>query len=131
MRKVETFFPSEHRDGLMRSLLQLRARCQMAATEVCYADSTTTHKSEYRGVVYQVPWRVQTRLEILVADHDVDAVVDVLATELEKKLGLDALITVSRVDDALHLSTGRRGEIAMHSPVRRDWTPEGSGLRKQ
>jgi nitrogen regulatory protein PII len=118
MRKIETTFPSEYRDDVMRAVLRLRARCKMSSTEVCFADASTLHKVQYRGVTYESPWLQQARLEILVGDRDVEAVLGVLVRVLEVEREVETIITVSHVEDALHLPTGRRGELAIQTLLR-------------
>ena len=124
MRKIETTFPSEHRDEVMRAVLKLRARCKLAATEVCFADPSTTHTAHYRGATYDIPWQQQTRLEILIGDCDAEAIVEVLVRALEVERQIETIITVSKVEDAVHLPTGRRGELAIQTLLRRSFAQE-------
>jgi nitrogen regulatory protein P-II 1 len=124
MRKIETTFPSDYRDDVMRAVLRLRARCKMVATEVCFADASTIHKVQYRGVTYDSPWLQQTRLEILIGDRDVDAVLEILVKALEVEREVETIITVSNVEDAIHLPTGRRGELAIQTLLRRSFAKE-------
>src|SRR5262249_21537222 len=74
MQKLETTFPTDYCNDVMRAVLRVRARCRMTATDVCFADSSTVHKVQYRGAIYELAWQLKTRLEILVADCDADAV---------------------------------------------------------
>jgi nitrogen regulatory protein PII len=113
MRKLETTFPSDHRDAVMMSVLRVRARCRMTATDVYFADCSTIHQAHYRGAVYDLPWRVETRLEILVADRDADAVRDALAHSLEVDHGIETVIASSSVDDAFHVPSGHAGDLAL------------------
>jgi len=130
MRKIETTFPSEYRDDVMRAVLKLRARCKMSATEVCFSDASTLHKVQYRGVVYDSPWHQQARLEILVGDRDVEAVLGVLVRELESEREVETIITVTSVEDALHLPTGRRGELAIQTLLRSRFDAEPKRARR-
>lgn len=113
MRKLETTFPSDHRDAVMKAVLRVRARCCMTATDVCFADSSTSHMVQYRGATYELPWQIKTRLEILVADRDAEAVRDALVHSLEVEHGVETVIASLRVEDALHVPSGRRGEMAL------------------
>jgi nitrogen regulatory protein P-II 1 len=124
MRKIETTFPSDHRDEVIRAVLKLRARCKLAATEICFADASTSHTLHYRGASYDIPWQQQTRLDILVGDRDVDAVLEVLVRALEVERKVETIITVSNVEDAVHLPTGRRGELAIQTLLRRSFIQE-------
>ncbi|HTO09381.1 MAG TPA: hypothetical protein VMR86_20175 [Myxococcota bacterium] len=113
MQRLETTFPKDHRDSVMQAVLRVRARCRMTASDVYYSDPSTVHTVQYRGTTYQQPWQIRTRLEILVADRDAEAVRDALARSLELELGVETVIASSSVDDALHLPSGRRGENAL------------------
>ena len=116
MQRLETTFPSDCCNDVMRAVLRVRARCRMTATDVCFADSSTIHKVQYRGAVYDLAWQVKTRLEILVADRDAEAVRDALVHSLEIEHGVETVIATSTVDDALHVPSGRRGESALENP---------------
>jgi len=124
MRRIETTFPSDHRDDVMRAVLKLRACCKMTACEVCFADASTTHTVHYRGTPYDVPWQRQTRLEILIGDRDAEAVLEILVKVLEVEREVETIITVSNVEDALHLPTGRRGELAIQTLLRQSFAKE-------
>ena len=113
MQKLETTFPSDYRNAVMQAVLRVRARCCMMATDVCFADLSTSHLVQYRGATYELPWQIKTRLEILVADRDAEAVRDALVHSLEVEHGVETVIASLRVEDALHVPSGRRGEMAL------------------
>src|SRR5262249_19613646 len=116
MQKLETTFPTDYCNDVMRAVLRVRARCRMTATDVCFADSSTVHKVQYRGAIYELAWQLKTRLEILVADCDADAVRNALVHSLEVEHGVETVISSSTIDDALHVPSGRRGEVALDKP---------------
>ena len=115
MQRLETTFPSDYCNDVMRAVQKVRARCRMTATDVCFADSSTAHKVQYRGAVYELAWQIRTRLEILVAEHDVEAVREALVHSLEVVHRVETVIASSTVDDAVHVPSGRRGDLALEN----------------
>ena len=114
MRKIVAMVPVEQLDEVMRAVLALRVRCQMSASEVRYADGSFTHRQEYRGVRYEVPWETRARLEVVVSDKELESVLGTLAALLDRDRKKDEAILVTEIDDALRIRTARRGAIAFY-----------------
>jgi nitrogen regulatory protein P-II 1 len=71
------------------------------------------HTELYRGAEYVVDFLPKIKLEIVVADDRVDAVVDAIAGAAKTgKIG-DGKIFVIAVGDAVRIRTGERGEEAL------------------
>ena len=114
MQKIVAMVPVEQLDEVMKAVLALRVRCQMSASEVRYADGSFTHRREYRGVAYQVPWETRVRLEVVVSDKELESVLGTLAALLDRDRKKDEAILVTEIDDALRIRTARRGAIAFY-----------------
>ena len=59
-----------------------------------------------------------------------EAVLNVLVRELEVEREVETIIAVSNVEDALHLPTGRRGELAIQTLVRNSFDPKPRRARR-
>jgi nitrogen regulatory protein P-II 1 len=71
------------------------------------------HTETYRGTEYQVDFMPKVRLEIVVADSDVDDVVDVIRNAAATgKIG-DGKIWVAPVDSIVRIRTGEQGADAL------------------
>ena len=71
------------------------------------------HTEIYRGAEYVVNFVPNIRLEIAVADGDVDKTVDTIAkTARTGKIG-DGKIFVSNLEQAMRVRTGEQGEDAL------------------
>jgi len=71
------------------------------------------HTEVYRGAEYQIDFVPKIRLEIVVADHDLEQVVTALADAARSgKIG-DGKIWVVPVDDVVRVRTGERGHDAL------------------
>jgi len=112
MQRIEATFALERLDELMNAVLALGVACHMTASEVRFADGRVRHDSQYRGVRYESRWEMRARLEVVVADREAKAVVDLLATRLDDDRKRDEALIITEVDDALRIRTARRGEIA-------------------
>lgn len=71
------------------------------------------HTEVYRGAEYQIDFVPKQRLEVLVADGDVDRVVEALMeTARTGKIG-DGKVWVLPVESAYRIRTGEAGEDAL------------------
>ncbi|MCP4643864.1 MAG: P-II family nitrogen regulator [bacterium] len=71
------------------------------------------HKELYRGAEYVVEFLPKVKLEIVVSDDRLEAVVDaILKAASTGRIG-DGKIFVSPVDDAIRIRTGERGDVAI------------------
>jgi len=71
------------------------------------------HTEHYRGAEYQVDFLPKIRLEVVVRDDQVDAVVSAISEAANtQKIG-DGKIFVTDVSDAVRIRTGERGEAAI------------------
>ena len=71
------------------------------------------HTETYRGAEYEVDFVPKVRVEILVDDHEVDAVVDgIVEAAATGKIG-DGKVWVVPIDNAVRVRTGERGTDAI------------------
>lgn len=71
------------------------------------------HTEVYRGAEYEIDFIPKSRVEVIVADDQVDGVVDALIKSARTgKIG-DGKIVVSPVHEVVRIRTGERGEQAL------------------
>jgi len=71
------------------------------------------HTEHYRGAEYQVDFLPKIKIEVVVPDDRMEAVVDAIARSANtQKIG-DGKIFVSTVSDAVRIRTGERGDAAL------------------
>lgn len=71
------------------------------------------HTEVYRGAEYQVDLVSKVRIEVIVADGDVDSVVEALISAAKTgKIG-DGKVWVAAVEDVIRVRTGEHGEAAL------------------
>jgi nitrogen regulatory protein P-II 1 len=71
------------------------------------------HTELYRGAEYVVDFLPKVKLEIILADHQVEpAIATILKAAQTGRIG-DGKIFVSSIDDAIRIRTGERGEDAI------------------
>lgn len=71
------------------------------------------HTEVYRGAEYEIDFIPKSRVEVIVADDQVDGVIDALTKSARTgKIG-DGKIVVSPVNEVVRIRTGERGEQAL------------------
>jgi nitrogen regulatory protein P-II 1 len=71
------------------------------------------HTELYRGAEYVVDFLPKVKLEIILADHQVEpAIAAILKAAQTGRIG-DGKIFVSTIDDAIRIRTGERGDDAI------------------
>lgn len=71
------------------------------------------HSETYRGTEYRVTFTPKTRIEVLVDDDVVDAVIDaVISSARTEKIG-DGKVWVTSVEAVARIRTGERGSDAV------------------
>jgi nitrogen regulatory protein P-II 1 len=85
----------------------------MTVSEVQGFGRQRGHTEVYRGAEYQVDFLPKVRVELLVDDGDVVAIVDTIADAARtNKIG-DGKIWVTTVEDIVRIRTGERGHDAI------------------
>lgn len=71
------------------------------------------HTETYRGTEYQVDFLPKVKVEVILDDAEVDAVVDaIVASANTDKIG-DGKVWVTHVDELVRIRTGERGADAI------------------
>ena len=112
MKKIEAIIKPFKLDEVKDALSEVGVQ-GMTVTEVKGFGRTGGKKEVYRGSAYVVDFVPKVKIEIVVADGQVDSVID--AIEKSAKTGRigDGKIFVSTIDDVVRIRTGERGEDAI------------------
>jgi nitrogen regulatory protein P-II 1 len=112
MKKVEAIIKPFKLDEVKEALNEVGVQ-GMTVTEVKGFGRTGGKKEVYRGSAYVVDFVPKVKLEIVIPDGQVQAVVD--AVEKSAKTGRigDGKIFVSGVEEAVRIRTGERAEEAI------------------
>jgi nitrogen regulatory protein P-II 1 len=85
----------------------------MSVTEVKGFGRQKGHTEIYRGSEYTVDFMPKTKIEIVLADHQVDAAVKAIITAAKTgKIG-DGKVFVSPIEEAVRIRTEEKGEKAI------------------
>lgn len=71
------------------------------------------HTELYRGAEYVVDFLPKVKLEIVVADHQLETAIDAILKAAQTGRIGDGKIFVSTIDDAIRIRTGERGVDAI------------------
>ena len=71
------------------------------------------HKELYRGAEYEIEFLPKVKLEVVVPDSELEAVIDAIVTSSRTgRLG-DGKVFVSPIEEVVRIRTGERGEEAI------------------
>ena len=97
----------------VKSALKAAGVVGITVTEVRGFGRQGGHTETYRGTEYQVDFLPKVKIESIVEDGDVDAVVDAIAGSARTdKIG-DGKVWVTPVDELVRIRTGERGADAI------------------
>ena len=97
----------------VKSALKAAGVVGITVTEVRGFGRQGGHTETYRGTEYQVDFLPKVKIESIVEDGDVDAVVDAIASSARTdKIG-DGKVWVTSVDELVRIRTGERGTDAI------------------
>jgi nitrogen regulatory protein P-II 1 len=112
MKKIEGIVRPHLLDAV-KDALQAVGVVGMTVSEVKGFGRQKGHTETYRGSEYKVDFVPKVKLEVVVGDELVDAVVDaILKTAKTGKFG-DGKIFVSALSDVVRIRTGERGSQAL------------------
>ena len=112
MKKVEAIIKPFKLDEVREALSQAGV-AGMTVGEAKGFGRQKGHTEHYRGAEYQVDFLPKIRIEVVVRDDQLEAVVDAIARSANtQKIG-DGKIFVLEVEDAVRIRTGERGEAAV------------------
>jgi nitrogen regulatory protein P-II 1 len=97
----------------VKSALKAAGVVGITVTEVRGFGRQGGHTETYRGTEYQVDFLPKVKIESIVEDGDVDAVVDAIAGSARTdKIG-DGKVWVTSIDELVRIRTGERGADAI------------------
>ena len=112
MKKIEAII-KPHKFEEVHEALRDAGILGMTVTEVKGFGRQRGHTEIYRGSEYTVDFVPKTKLEILAADEQATAVVNVILEAAKTgKIG-DGKIFISEVTDVVRIRTGERGTAAI------------------
>jgi len=112
MKKVDAIIKPFKLDEVREALSEAGV-AGLTVTEAKGFGRQKGHTEHYRGAEYQVDFLPKIRLEVVVRDDQLDAVVRAITGAANtQKIG-DGKIFVSDVLDAVRIRTGERGEAAL------------------
>ncbi|HTI71100.1 MAG TPA: P-II family nitrogen regulator [Candidatus Limnocylindria bacterium] len=112
MKKIEAIIKPFKLDEIKEALHEAGI-VGMTVSEVKGFGRQKGHTEIYRGAEYTVDFLPKLKMELVVADGQVNSVVDVILKSAKTgKIG-DGKIFVSNIEDAIRIRTGERGELAV------------------
>ena len=112
MKKIEAIIQPSRFDSVKEALLEIGVE-GMTVTEVRGHGRQKGHTEVYRGREYVVDLLPKVKLEIVLPDALAEkAVATILKTAKTGKIG-DGKIFLSKIDDAIRVRNGDRGDTAL------------------
>src|SRR5258707_12797523 len=112
MYKVESVVRPERLDEVQHELEAIGA-IGITVTEVRGCGRQRGYVERYRGMEYQVRLLPKMKLELVVPDQQVEAVVAAIVQAGRTGEVGDGKIFLTHIDDAVRIRTGERGEAAL------------------
>ena len=111
--KLVTAVVKPHKWEDVRVALESVGVTGMTVSEVSGYGRQKGHTEVYRGAEYDVALVPKIRIEIVVPDGDVDAVVGAISTSAQTGRIGDGKVWVSSVDSVIRVRTGDRDDAAI------------------
>ena len=112
MKKVEAIIKPFKLDEVKSALSQVGV-AGLTVTEVRGFGRQKGHKEQYRGTEYTVDLVPKTKVEIVVADGAVSAVIEAISRASRTGEIGDGKIFVSALEEVVRIRTGEKGEAAI------------------
>jgi nitrogen regulatory protein P-II 1 len=112
MKRIEAIIRPFKLDEVKDALAEV-AISGMTVTEVKGFGRTGGKKEVYRGSAYVVDFVPKVKIDIVVADAQVESAIDAIRKSAETGRIGDGKIFVSTIDEAIRIRTGERGEDAI------------------
>ena len=109
MKKIEAFIKPFKLDDVKSALMEVGVQ-GLTVSEVKGFGRQKGHTELYRGSEYRVDFLPKSKLEIFVADAEVDNVVETIIKVARTGSIGDGKIFILREEDAVRLRTGESGE---------------------
>lgn len=112
MKKIEAIIRHFKLEDVKEALTKIQV-LGMTVTECKGFGRQKGHKEQYRGAEYTVDFLPKTKLEVVVADGQVQAAIDaIVAGARTGKIG-DGKIFVSTLENVIRIRTGESGDSAV------------------
>lgn len=112
MKKIEAIIKPFKMDDVREALAEVGIN-GMTVSEVKGFGRQKGHTELYRGAEYQVDFLPKMKIEIVVADEDVDRAIEAILTSAQTgKIG-DGKIFVYNVEQAIRIRTGEQNDEAI------------------
>ncbi len=112
MKKIEAIIKPFKLDDVREALTEIGIT-GMTVSEVKGFGRQKGHTEIYRGAEYAVDFLPKVKVELIIADEDVERVIDVIIENARSgKIG-DGKIFVLPVEEAIRIRTGERSETAI------------------
>ena len=112
MKKVEAVFKPFKLDDVKTALSQVGVQ-GLTVSEVRGFGRQKGHKEQYRGTEYTVDLVPKVKIEVVVSDMSVSAVVDAITRAARTGEIGDGKIFVSSLESVIRIRTGEKGEAAI------------------
>lgn len=112
MKKIEAIIRHFKLEDVKKALSDNGVK-GMTITEVRGFGRQKGHTEVYRGTEYSVDFVPKIKVEIVVADHDLQSVLDTIIRSAQTGQVGDGKIFVSDLRDAVRIRTGEVGEAAV------------------
>lgn len=112
MKKIEAIIKPHKLEDAKAAVTSVGVQ-GMTVSEVRGFGRQKGHKEQYRGAEYTIDLVPKVKLEVVVADGAVDAVVLALSRAVRTGEIGDGKIFVSPLDAAVRIRTGEKGEAAV------------------
>lgn len=112
MKKIEAIFRPERLEEVKQKLEAVGIR-GMTLSQVMGCGQQKGEIGVYRGQEYPITLRAKVKLEIVVADGEVDNVTQCIVDAARTGNVGDGKIFVSSVEEAVRIRTGEKGPLAL------------------
>lgn len=112
MKRIEAIVRPEKLQEVKTALVEVGAT-GMTLEDVRGFGRQKGQTSTYRGISYTVEFLTKKRLVLVVADSQLEAVLEAISKSAATGTIGDGKIFVSPVDEAIRIRTGETGEIAL------------------
>jgi nitrogen regulatory protein P-II 1 len=120
MKKVEAIIRPDRLQQVQDGLDQLGAS-GLTVTEVLGCGAQRGYTETYRGARANISLQRKVKVEVVIAEANVQSVIDAIATAAKTGEVGDGKIFVLPVDDAVRIRTGERGESIVQHRVPEHW----------
>ncbi len=112
MKKIEAFIKPFKLDDVKSALMEIGVK-GITVSEVKGFGRQKGHTELYRGSEYHVDFLPKSKLELVVADDQVDPVVEVITKVARTGQVGDGKIFILSVEDAIRIRTGESGDSVL------------------